>query len=93
MRKDGRTFSVSGTGPMNEIILTDDGSDIRSLPAGGRLRIEERTGPATRIRFEARSVNGKIERTWSGLNGDAERRKWLADRLGEVARGSGFGRR
>ena len=73
-----------------EVVLTDDDSDIKSLSPGGYLTIAERSGLFGGVTFEARSVNGKIERKWSGLNGDAERRKWLADHLLELVRTSGL---
>jgi hypothetical protein len=73
-----------------DIELTDDDSDIKSLSPGAYLTITDRTGILGSVTFEARSVNGKIERKWSGLNGDAERRKWLADHLLELVRNSGF---
>jgi hypothetical protein len=73
-----------------EVVLTDDDSDIKSLSPGGYVTITERTGLFNAVTFESRSVNGKIERTWSGLDGDAERRTWLADHLLALVRNSGF---
>ncbi|MGE5362014.1 MAG: hypothetical protein ACM3NQ_23610, partial [Bacteroidales bacterium] len=63
-----------------KVVVADDGSDIESLSPGGYVTISERTGAKT-ITFEARSVNGAIERKWTGLSGDAERQKWLASHL------------
>lgn len=85
--KDGRKVDVRAHG---DIVLTDDDSDIKSLSPGGYLTIQERSGLFSGVTFEARSVNGKVERKWSGLNGDAERRKWLADHLLELVRTSGL---
>ena len=73
-----------------DIELTDDDGDIRNLAPGAYLTITDRTGILGAVTFEARSVNGKVERKWSGLSGDAERRKWLADHLLELVRTSGF---
>ena len=75
---------------MSDIVLTDDETDIKSMPAGTWLTIAESTGLFGGVTFDARSADGKVERKWSGLNGDAERRKWLADRLLELVRNSGL---
>ncbi len=83
--KDGHKVEVRTHG---DIVLTDDDSDIKSLAPGAYLTITDRTvrGPVV---FEARSANGQVERRWTGLDGDGERKKWLADHLLELVR-SGF---
>ena len=87
---NGRKIEVRGVGRMSDIMLTDDETDIRSLPPGGWLTITESTGLFGRVTFEARSVDGKLQRKWSGLEGETQRRKWLADRLLELVRNSGL---
>ncbi len=78
----GHSFDVKAKG---KVEIADDDSDIKSLSPGGYITISERTGGKT-VTFEARSVNGAIERKWSGLNGDVERREWLADHLAQLRR-------
>lgn len=88
---NGRKVQMRGVGRMSDIVLSDDETDIKSMPDGTWLRITESTGMFGAVTFEARGVNGKIERKWSGLTDEAERRKWLASHLLELVRTSGLG--
>lgn len=92
IRDGNRTFSVRHHG---EIDVTDDDADIRSISEGGYLTIQEKIGwERTRVDFRHDS-NGNLQRTFY-RNGKAvawepEGRAWLAKKVPDLVRNSGFG--
>jgi hypothetical protein len=86
------TLKINARG---KVEFTEDESDVQSLSSGGSLLVERRVGGiggffASDVkRFEAREVNGGIERKFfvDGRElGAAEGRKWLATFLPQTLR-------
>lgn len=92
IRDGNRTFSVRHHG---EVDVTDDDTDIRAMSPGGYLTIEEKIGwDRTRVDFR-HDANGNLQRTFY-RNGKAtawepEGRAWLAKKVPDLVRNSGFG--
>jgi hypothetical protein len=76
-----------------KVEFADDYSDIRSISAGGEIRVRDDRGGVLR-KFEASADGGSLTRTYS-INGqsrafDDDARKWLAKTLDETVRASGY---
>jgi hypothetical protein len=90
-REDGRELRIRIKGKPE---FTDDYSDIKSLSAGGYVRVEETRGSVSR-RFEiASDAGGNLRRSYY-LQGrthefDGEARQWLSALLLDAVRQSGF---
>src|SRR5262245_19340702 len=90
-REDGRELRIRIKGKPE---FTDDYSDIKSLSAGGHVRVEETRGSVSR-RFEIEpDAGGNLRRSYY-LQGrthefDGEARQWLSALLLEAVRQSGF---
>jgi beta-lactamase regulating signal transducer with metallopeptidase domain len=84
-----RSFDLDAQG---DIEFTDDDHDVKSLSAGGWLRMEEQGSPDRRYEVRADS-SGRLTRTYfeSGheVSMDDGGRRWLADRIPEVVRETG----
>lgn len=92
VRDGNRTFSVRSHG---EVEVTDDDTDIRAISDGGYLIIDEKIGwDRTRVDLRQGS-DGRLQRTFY-RNGKAvayepEGRVWLAKKVPDLVRNSGFG--
>lgn len=92
VRDGNRTFSVRHHG---EIDVTDDDADIRAISEGGYLTIEEKIGwDRTRVDFRL-DANGNLQRTFyrnrKAVAWEPEGRAWLAKKVPDLVRNSGFG--
>jgi hypothetical protein len=88
---NGREFSLRIKGKPE---FTDDYSDLKSLPAGGSVTIEEKTASVTRKLEITSGADGKLQRSYS-VNGaphelDAEGKQWVGAILLNAVRQSGY---
>jgi len=89
---DGRGIKVTVE---NKVVFADDYSDVRDIPADGRLIIEDnRAGGSDRRYRVERGTGGELRRTYRVNGGerelDAEGREWLRRALLEAVRQGGL---
>jgi len=93
VRDGNRTFSVRNHG---DVDVTDDDLDVRAISDRGYLVIEEKFGWTNRTRVDLRhDENGQLQRKFY-RNGkevpyEPEGRAWLAKKMPDLVRNSGFG--
>jgi hypothetical protein len=89
--ENGREFNLRIKGKPE---FTDDYSDLKSLPAGGSVTIEEKTASITRKLEIIPGADGSLQRTY-WLNGathelDAEGKQWVSSTILDAVRQSGY---
>ncbi len=90
-RENGRELRIRIKGKPE---FTDDYSDLKALPAGGSLRVEETRGSTTRKLEIETDASGNQRRSYyvqgKAHEFDSEARQWLSVLLLEMVRQSGF---
>src|ERR1043166_7138462 len=89
--ENGREFNLRIKGKPE---FTDDYADLKSLPAGGLVTIEEKTASVTRKLEITPGADGKLQRFYS-VNGaarelDAEGKQWVSAIILDAVRQSAY---